>query len=117
MPRGESVWAVRLTRPAELDFQAIVDWTSERFGDVQARRYAETITSALRALLEGPEAAGVKARDDIAKGLMTLHVARGGRKGSHLLLLRLATEQEQLCVDVLRVLLEGMDLQRHVPEN
>ena len=79
--KGESAWAVRLSRPAALDFDAIVAWT-----------------------------------DDIARGLMTLHVARYGRKGRHFLLFRLGAEQEALCIDVLRILHDGMDLQRHVPE-
>jgi toxin ParE1/3/4 len=108
---------VRLTQPADSDFAAIIDWPHERFGPIQARRYADTIVAALNSLGEGPAAAGAMERDDIAKGLMTLHVARGGRKGRHILLLRLGTEQEELSVDVLRILHDAMDLYRHVSDD
>lgn len=117
MRPGRNAWVVRLTQPAELDFAAIIAWTNEHFGERQARRYADTIIAALSVLSEGPAAAGATERDDIAKGLLTVHVARGGRKGRHLLMLRLATEQEELSVDVLRILHDAMDLRRHVPDD
>ena len=43
---------------------------------------------------------------------MSLHVARMGRKGSHFVVFRVATENT---IDVLRVLHESMDLTRHLP--
>jgi toxin ParE1/3/4 len=97
-----------------LDLDAIIAWTQEHFGEIQTRRYAATIDAALRALGEGPAAAGATERDDIAKGLLTLHVARNGRKGRHVLVLRLVAEQEELSIDVLRILHDAMDLTRHV---
>lgn len=67
-------WKVRLAAQAELDFSEIVAWTGENFGELQAETYAETLTLAIEALYDGPEQLGVKARDDIERGLRTLHV-------------------------------------------
>lgn len=56
----------------------------EHSGEAQARVYAETLSTAMEALTGGPTVIGAKARNEIAKGLFTLHVARQGRKGRHL---------------------------------
>jgi len=63
------------------DFRNIVRWTAERFGEVQARVYAEILTETIDALATGPHVAGVRERNDIAEGLMVLQVARKGRRG------------------------------------
>ncbi|MDE0331673.1 MAG: type II toxin-antitoxin system RelE/ParE family toxin [Nitrospinae bacterium] len=110
-------WRVRLTRPAETDFQNILHWTSERFGDAQARIYADTLNEAIEALMEGPDVAGARRRDEIAEGLMTLHVARGGRRGRHFVLYRVSGVGEPLQIDVLRLLHDAMDLPRNLERN
>ncbi len=110
-------WRVRLTTSAETDFQNILRWTSERFGETQARIYADTLSGAIEALGEGPDIAGARERGDIAEGLMTLHVARGGRKGRHFVLYRVGGESEPFLIDVLRLLHDAMDLPRHLEED
>jgi toxin ParE1/3/4 len=112
---GSDPWAVRLTAAAEVDFEDILRWTVERFGDAQARAYAETLLSALQALVAGPSVIGAKARDDIAKGLFTLHVARQGRKGRHFVVFRVGRDKEREVIEVLRLLHDAMDLPRHLP--
>jgi toxin ParE1/3/4 len=67
---------------------------------------------AIEALHGGPEVVGTKARDEIARGVRTLHVARQGRKGRHLVVFKAAEGQ---IVEVLRLLHDSMDLARHVP--
>jgi toxin ParE1/3/4 len=106
-------WRVRLTAQAEADVAEILEWTAGQFGDAQAHRYAETLTSAIEALSEGPDAAGAKLRNEIARGLMTLHVARRGHRGRHFVLFRVSRESGQEVIDVLRVLHDAMDLARH----
>lgn len=105
-------WRVRLTQQAESDFLDISRWTAENFGALQTEFYAETVMLAIEALNGGPEILGTKARDEIARGLRTLHVARQGRKGRHFVLFRTAEGQ---IVEVLRLLHDSMDLERHVP--
>jgi len=108
-------WSVRLTATAEGDFQDILHWTVERFGEAQARAYAKTLTSALESLSAGPQVIGARARNDIAKGLFTLHVARHGRKGRHFVMFRTGKGTDQKVVEVLRLLHDAMDLARHLP--
>ncbi len=103
-------WTVQLTATAESDFQGIIAWTLEQFGDRQARVYAETILASLVALTDGPTTVGAKDRSEIGRGLFTLHVARGGRKGRHFVLFRIAQGGGERQVEVLRLLHDAMDL-------
>jgi toxin ParE1/3/4 len=104
-------WTVRLAAQAELDFVEILTWTVENFGETQADIYAETLTLAIEALHDGPLLAGAQARDEIAPNIRTLHVARLGKKGRHFVVFR---QTEDRCIDVLRLLHDGMDLARHI---
>ena len=109
-------WRVRLAAAAEADVRDIVLWTAKGFGAAQARAYADTLSRAIRALAEGPAVPGARRREDIAKGIMALHVARGGRKGRHVVLYRVGSPAKPPVIDVLRVLHDAMDLPRHVGE-
>ena len=113
MTTEDSRWRVRLTAAAESDFSNILRWTSERFGESQARRYAETLKAALRTLKKGPLVPGSRERNEIGASLMTLHVARGGRRGRHLVVYRIASLAVPPRIDVLRLLHDSMDLSRH----
>lgn len=115
MTTGARSWPVRLAAAAEADFQDILRWTLEQFGHAQARAYAETLSAALEALASGPAVAGAKARDDIAKGLFTLHVARHGRRGRHFVMFRIGHDKGHEVIEILRILHDAMDLPRHVP--
>jgi toxin ParE1/3/4 len=109
-------WIVRVAETAEADFREIIRWTHERFGENQARAYGDTITEALSALSAGPSLAGVRARDDIAPGILLLHIARGGRKGRHFLMFRAARHGSEDIVEVLRILHDSMALARHLSQ-
>jgi len=111
----ERPWVVRLTATAEAGFQNVIAWTLTQFGDVQARIYADTLSAALVALTAGPTIVGAKERSEIGKGLFTLHVARGGRKGRHFVLFRVGRGGRQRQVEVLRLLHDAMDLRLHTP--
>ena len=105
------LWTVRLAGAAEADFSQIVRWTALRFGPLQARTYAATLSAALQALAAGPSVVGVKIRPEIGVAIHTLHVARNGRKSRHFIVFRVADGQ---VIDVLRLLHDGMDLQKHL---
>jgi toxin ParE1/3/4 len=108
-------WTVRLTAAAESDFERIIEWTVERFGEAQALNYAETLSLAIEALAEGPSILGAKQRDEILKGLHSLHVARQGRKGRHFVIFRIAADGD--AVEALRLLHDSMDLPRHLGDD
>jgi toxin ParE1/3/4 len=108
-------WVVRLTSAAESDFAQIVRWTASQFGARQAQTYARTLSLAIEALsAEGPDVLGAVARGDIAADLRSLHVARSGRKGRHIVIFRVRTVDESPVIEVLRMLHDAMDLPRHV---
>ena len=108
------IWRLRLADQVDLDLQAIAAWTAENVGPRQADEYIETVTQALEALYDGPEIVWGRARNDIGHGICTLHVARRGRKGRHFVVFKVADEQT---IDVLRLLHDGMDLARHLPDS
>jgi toxin ParE1/3/4 len=112
---AEAVWTLRLAATAEADYRQIVRWTAENFGPLQARTYADTLSSALQALGAGPATVGAQERTDIGPHLWTLHVARHKRKGRHFVLFRIDASEPQNVVDVLRLLHDSMDLERHLP--
>jgi toxin ParE1/3/4 len=110
------LWTVRLGAAAKADFRDIIQWTLDRFGERPAIVYRDTLVAALEALADGPTTMGVKERPDIAKGLFTLHIAREGRRGRHLVLFRVAAKGRPRRIEVLRLLHDAMDLDRYVPD-
>ena len=112
---GAGLWKVRLTAAAKADFRSIIHWTLEQFGERQAVVYKDILAAAFEALSEGPTAIGVEERLEIAKGLFTLHVAKRGRRGRHLILFRMADKSGARTIEVLRLLHDSMDIDRHVP--
>jgi toxin ParE1/3/4 len=109
---AEHKWRVRLGAAAELDFANILKWTADNFGARQARVYRNAIVKAIGELADGPDVAGSSARDEIMRGLRTLHVARHRRRGRHFLMYRVAAERT---IEVVRILHDRMDLLRHLP--
>jgi toxin ParE1/3/4 len=108
-------WLVVLGADAERDFASILKWTTETFGERQARAYKEILLAAVRSLEDGPKTVGAKARDDIRAGLMCLHVAREGRRGRYFIMFRVIDKADSRVIQVIRILHDAMDLARHVP--
>ena len=117
MSAGAGAWTVRLAGAAEADFEAILLWTLEQFGNAQARVCADILSAAVQALIAGPEQPGIKARPEIGRDLFTLHVARYGPRGRHFVLFRADAGSAKRQIEVLRILHDSMDLARHVPED
>jgi toxin ParE1/3/4 len=107
----ERTWRVRLGAAAELDFGNILKWTTENFGARQAGIYRETLLQAIAELAAGPDTKGARVRDEIMRGLRTLHVARHGRRGRHFLMYR----AEKRTIEIVRILHDAMELSRHLP--
>lgn len=105
-------WRVWLAEGAERDFFSVLRWTTEQFGKRQARVYETTLRNTLKALAFGPSVMGCRARPDLGSNIASLHVARRGRKGRHLLVFR--THEQDGVIEVLRILHDSMDLPRHL---
>jgi toxin ParE1/3/4 len=110
----ERGWRVRLGAAAEVDFANILKWTSENFGARQARVYRNTLVQAIGELADGHDVAGSRSRDEIMAGIRTVHIARRGRRGSHFMMYRAAPNST---IEIVRILHDRMDLQRHVPSD
>ena len=105
-------WQVRLAERAQGDFTDIVRWTAEHFGARQARSYATTVRRAVKALDAGRSLIDLRCRSELGQDVATLHVARQGRKGRHLLVFRV--HDQECVIEVLRILHDSMDLARHL---
>ena len=107
-------WIVRLADAAADDHDQIIAWTLQQFGARQAKTCARTLSLAIQHLSGGPEQPGLRARPEIGADLLTLHVARAGRRGRHVLLLR--HSNGSAVIDVLRILHDAMDLPQPPPD-
>jgi toxin ParE1/3/4 len=108
-------WLVELSEAAEADLRQITRWTRARFGEAQARRYAQTLKDALNALKDGPNTPGARSRSELGLGYMSVHTARGGKRARHIVLFRIVDRADRPGIYVVRVLHEAMDIPGHVP--
>jgi len=108
----EKSWRVVLGSEAEKDFVRILGDTGDIFGPRQAAIYETTILAALADLDSGPEILGTVVRDDLGPGMRSLHVARHGRRGRHVIMYR---ARHGNLIDVVRILHDAMDFARHIP--
>lgn len=106
------IWRPYLSGPAQQDFDDIVIWTVKQFGKSQAKTYADIIRAALLHLQQGPLAPGAKNRADLGPDLHTLNIAMRGRRGRHFLLYRPRADG---IIEILRILHQSMDVERHLP--
>jgi toxin ParE1/3/4 len=107
-------WRVRLGEQAERDFTDILQWTAGNFAARQAQTYQRTLEASVQELANGPLIAGARLRNELLRGAYTLHVARHGRRGRHLLLYRVIGDR---MIEIARILHDSMELRRHVPDS
>ena len=87
--------------------------TAEKFGKRKASEYQELVAHGLKTLEKIP-ASGQKRPELRPKGLMTLHIARQGKKARHLFVYRIT--EKGATVECVAFLYDGMDYQRHIPK-
>jgi toxin ParE1/3/4 len=117
----------RVSRPslapaARQDVREVLRWSEQKFGETAAARYRALIKQAVRDIGADPERPGSKERPEIPiKGARTYHLefSRNRASGSrvkeprHFLLYR---RREDGVIEVARILHDGRDIQRHLPE-
>ena len=106
------MWQVVLSGEAERDFVRILTYTADTFGPRQAEIYETTLISAIALLGVDPETLGSVGREELRPGIRSLHVARNGRRGRHVIMYR--TKPHQM-IEVVRILHDAMDFARHIP--
>ena len=102
---------VVLSALAENDLANLTTWTAENFGQKQAEVYIDALLDTIDELSPG-EPAQSKARDEIAIGLRTPHMAKPGRRGRHLLVYKAADD----LLTIIRILHDSMEVSRHLPD-
>ena len=123
MPESRGRYRIVLAPSARTDIREALIWTQERFGERAAARYRDLLKQALRDIAADPARPGSKERPDLARGIRTYHLvfsrdrAAGDlgvvRKPRHFLVYRRRGED---VIDIVRVLHDARDLQRHLPE-
>jgi toxin ParE1/3/4 len=113
---------VVLSPEARRDLKETLKWTIDRFGRDAALRYEYLIVQGLRDIEEDLERPGSLERSDIQSGIRTYHLrfsrdrARSSQgvvhKPRHFIIYR----SRERRIDILRILHDGRDLQRHLPE-
>lgn len=123
VPESGRILRIVLAPAARTDIREALMWSQERFGERAAARYGDLLKQALRDIAADPERPGSKERPDLARGVRTYHLffsrdrARSDlglvRKPRHFLVYRLRGEA---VINVVRVLHDVRDLERHLPE-
>ena len=112
-----------LPGPPKRDLSGVMEWTVKEFGARAARRYDALIKQALKDIAADPERPGSKERPEIMiEGARTYHLSLsrsrvsgpGVKEPRHFLLYR---RRDAGVIEVARILHEGRDLQRHLPED
>jgi toxin ParE1/3/4 len=100
-----------LSQLAENDLANIAAWTAENFGQRQAAVYIDALLDTIDEL-SANEPPRSKARDEIAIGLRTLHMAKRGRTGRHFLVYK---RTDDLLI-IVRILHDSMEVSNHLPD-
>jgi len=112
-----------LAPAASQDVREILRWSEQKFGETAAARYRALIKQAVRDIGADPERPGSKERSEIKiKGARTYHLSFsrsrvsgiGVKEPRHFLLYR---RRQDGLIEVARILHDGRDLQRHLPED
>jgi toxin ParE1/3/4 len=100
-----------------------MEWTVQEFSERAARRYATLIKQALKDIGSDPERPGSQERPEImVRGARTYHISLSRSRASgpgvkeprHFLLYRRRADG---VIEVARILHDGRDLGRHLPED
>lgn len=96
---------------AETDFASIAAWTADRFGARQAEIYVDALVQTIEELAAAATHPRSKDRAELMAGLRSLHMAKRGRPGRHVLLYL----EDRDTVTILRILHDSMELAQHLP--
>ena len=113
-------YEVRVTAAARRDMIAMMDWSLKEFGPDAALRYDALMTQALSDIADDPERPGTQRRPELAQGVRVYHLrfSRDRARSAlgvvkHRRHFPVYRRRDRL-IEVLRVLHDARDLQRHV---
>lgn len=113
---------VVLSLAAQLDIREALVWSEQKFGNLASRRYRALLKQALRDIAADPELPGSRYTPRLSRGVRTYHLffsrdhVRGGagivRSPRHFLIYRKRGSAE---IEIIRLLHDARDMERHVP--
>ena len=108
----------RLSAPAKADLRNILAKSLERWGPEGRARYAALLAESLRSLAAHPTGPTTRTRDELLPGVRSFHVRHvrgehGVRQRVHVIYYRTIAPD---LIEVVRVLHERMDPNRHLEE-
>jgi len=111
---------VIVSAPAKRDIRDVLAWSLRQFGDLAADRYGALVATAINQLTENSSPVGSRNHAELPEGLRIYHLRNvvdqaelktGKVKNPrHFIVYRPAAD----LVEIIRVLHDSMDLQRHV---
>ena len=104
-----------LSTQAEDDLLDILQYTFDNFGERQYWIYRDLIKEAIDLITETPLHAASRSRNELATDARTYHISKPKFRASHFLLYRI--NQNELQVELGRILHESVDIDRHLPTN
>ena len=115
-------YEVRIGHAARRDMLAVMRWSRREFGENAALRYDAVLAQAFTDIGEDPERPGSQQRPDLVKGVLVHHLRSSRdrarsivglvRHPRHFVIYR----RQDHVIEILRVLQDARDLQRHLPE-
>jgi toxin ParE1/3/4 len=113
-----------LSIQARRDLREILTWSQAKFGREAALGYQDLIIQALRDIAADMEHPGSQDRSDLQEGIRSYHLSLSRERARtapgivqhprHFVIYR--RREGQSAIDILRILHDGRDLQRHPPE-
>jgi toxin ParE1/3/4 len=124
VPKKRSQRKAVLSVEARRDLREILIWTQAKFGRDATLRYEDLIIRTLRDIAADTEGPGSKDRSDLQAGVRSYHLsfsrerARTSlgivRNPRHFVIYR--ARDNPSIIDILRILHDSRELQRHLPE-
>jgi toxin ParE1/3/4 len=113
-----------LAPAAQSDIREVLIWSQDRFGERAAARYRDLLKQAIRDIAADSERPGSQDRRELAPGVRTYHLFFSRDRAStelgtvkkprHFLVYR---RRGEAVIDVVRVLHDSRELERHLPED
>ncbi|MFN8394451.1 MAG: type II toxin-antitoxin system RelE/ParE family toxin [Bacteroidia bacterium] len=95
----------KLSKPAAKDIENILQYTLEKWGQLQFERYYHLIDTTLNIIGYHPDCSQCRSRDELFPG------CRSRSFGKHVVFYRIANGE----VEIVRILHQMMDHSRHLP--
>ena len=113
-------YQLRISQSARRDMLVVARWSLQEFGVAAAKRYDALLAQGLRDIAEDPECPGSRERAELSAGVRSYHLRLSRNRVSpdigtvrharHALVYRV----RQGAVEVLRMIHDSQDLERHL---